>query len=168
MREAGTTGSRPVEGGPLAIYEVAAGHPFVLSGGRSLPAFYFLMEGEIRVDKEEAVHLLTSQEMFAVLPNRQLKGLAMSDTMIVGCSLDPELWALLCERIKSMLFTNVEPLLFRTLAIHPLLFDEIMLYVHGRRDGKIPYGKYLYLKHEQVLLLLREIYPADVLASLCR
>ena len=92
----------------------------------------------------------------------------MSDTMIVGCSLNPELWALLCERIKSMLFTNVEPVLFRTLAIHPLLFDEIMLYVHGRRDGKIPYGKYLHLKHEQVLILLCEFYPADALASLCR
>ena len=67
-----------------------------------------------------------------------------------------------------MLFTNVEPVLFRTLAIHPLLFDEIMLYVRGRRDGKIPYGKYLHLKHEQVLILLREFYPADALASLCR
>lgn len=168
IKEAGTTGSRPVEGGPLAIYEVAAGCPFVLCGGRTMPMFYFLMKGDVRVDKGGAIHLLTSQEMFAFLPNRQLKGLAMSDTMIVGCSLNPELWALLCERIKSMLFTNVEPVLFRTLAIHPLLFDEIMLYVRGRRDGKIPYGKYLHLKHEQVLILLREFYPADVLASLCR
>lgn len=61
IKEAGTTGSRPVEGGPFAIYEVAAGCPFVLCGGRTMPMFYFLMKGDVRVDKEGAIHLLTCE-----------------------------------------------------------------------------------------------------------
>lgn len=166
--EKGTLCSRPVEGSPLAIYEMAAGQPFALSGGRSIPTFYFLMEGEVHIEKEGTIYQVINHEMFAVLPNRQLKGLAMSDTMIIGCSPDPEFWAQLCERTRSLLYINVEPALFRTLAIHRLLFDEIMLYVRVRRDDKLPYGTYLHLKHEQIMILLREIYSAESLASLCR
>ena len=168
IKEAGTTGSRPVEGGPLAIYEVAAGQPFVLCGGRSVPTFYFLMAGEVHIEKAGTVYPLVCRELFAVLPNRQLKGRAMSDTVIVGCSLNAEFGGLSCDQVGPALLADAKPTLFQTLAIHPLLFEEIWLYVRGRRDGKIPYGPYLHLKHEQVLLLLREIYPADVLASLCR
>lgn len=170
-RDKGPAGFRSAHEEVITIHEVTKGNSFTLFGEEEVPTLCFLLRGRVLVDDgRDQEFLVIGGEMFALLPRRrfQCRALERSDSLMVACRLDVKTWASLCEYVGPSLVMGLGEARFRRLAIHPLLAGEIMLYVRCYWDGKLSLGKYQYLKREQILILLREIYPADALASLCR
>lgn len=170
IRDKGSAGFRSAHKEVITIHEVAKGNSFTLFGGEEVPTLCFLLQGRVLVDDgRDQEFLVTGGEMFALLPKRRFQCQALEeDSLMVECRLDVKTWAFLCEYIGSSLVMGLAETRFRCLAIHPLLVGEIMLYVQCFWDGKVSMGEYQCLKREQILILLREIYPPIPLASLFR
>lgn len=169
-RDKGPAGIRSAHEEVITIHEVTKGNSFTLLGGEEMPTLCFLLQGRVLVDDGRGQEFLViGGEMFALLPKRRFQCRALEDdSLMVACRLDVKTWASLCGYVGPSLVMGLGEARFRRLAIHPLLAGEIMLYVRCYWDGKLSLGKYQYLKREQILLLLREIYPPTPLASLFR